>query len=113
MKKNMTSILTVAILVAFFLVMAVALVACQTSTLQPTQAQPEATMPPADTSTIDGATLLDERCSVCHSTSRVTGATNTSEGWDAIVTEMIGKGAELSVEEKAVLVEYLAQNYGK
>lgn len=113
MKKDLTKILTIVILAAFFLVMAVALAACQSDTPQPTQAQPEATTPPAETTLVDGAALLDERCSICHSTSRVTAETNTSDGWDAVVTEMIGKGAELTEDEKAVLVEYLTENYGE
>jgi len=135
MKKDLTNILTIAILAVFFVVMAIALAACQSDAPQPTQAQPEATavptqaqpeatappestqpeatIPPAGASTIDGAALLDERCSVCHSPDKAKNQTNTSEGWAAIVTEMVGKGAELTAEEQAVLVEYLAQNYGK
>ncbi|MBN2146842.1 MAG: hypothetical protein JW726_05615 [Anaerolineales bacterium] len=135
MKKNMTTNWMVAVLAAALLVAAIALTACQPSTVQPTQAQPEATTPPdqtqpeattppeqtqpeattppAETTAIDGATLLDERCSTCHGANKVRLETNTREGWDAIVTEMIGKGAKLTEEEKAALVDYLTQNYGK
>ena len=69
--------------------------------------QPPASTPPV----IDGAELLDSRCSVCHSTSKVTTRTATAAEWEAIVAEMIGRGAKLSVEEKEVLVQYLAENF--
>jgi len=60
---------------------------------------------------IDGAKLLDERCSVCHASARPKAAKKSMEDWDKTVTRMIGKGAKLSGPEKQALVEYLAKTY--
>lgn len=59
----------------------------------------------------DGATLLEQRCSVCHPSSRPKSKQKTPEQWEATVTRMIGKGAKLSIEEKQVLVDFLSQTY--
>lgn len=61
---------------------------------------------------LDGATLLDTRCSVCHSTERVKQAKKTNEQWDQTVTRMVGKGAQLTESEKTVLLGYLSKIYG-
>lgn len=59
-----------------------------------------------------GASLLDARCSGCHSADRVKRERKSREQWAETVTRMIGKGAPLAVEEKIVLIEYLAKTYG-
>ena len=63
------------------------------------------------TATEDGATLLEQRCSVCHSSERPKSKHKTAEQWDATVTRMVEKGAKLTAEEKQVLVDYLSKNY--
>lgn len=60
---------------------------------------------------IDGAKLLDERCSVCHKADRPKAAKKSAAEWDKTVTKMIGKGAKLSEPEKKALVEHLAKTY--
>lgn len=72
-----------------------------------------ATAPSNSDTTSDGATLLQERCTVCHTLSRVESAKNTSAEWGSIVDQMIGKGAKLSSDEKALVVDYLSVTYGK
>ncbi len=69
----------------------------------------QATEPVA--STLDGATLMDERCSVCHSTKRITSAAMTLDEWTTVVDRMINKGADLSADERQVLIDYLAATY--
>lgn len=59
----------------------------------------------------DGATLLEQRCSVCHPSARPKSKQKTPEQWDATVTRMMGKGAKLSPEEKQLLVDYLSKTY--
>ncbi len=59
----------------------------------------------------DGATLLQERCTVCHTLERVESAHKTAEEWERTVARMIGRGAKLTEAERAVLVEYLAAKY--
>ena len=63
--------------------------------------------------TQDGATLLNERCTVCHTLSRVESSKHTAADWKTIVDTMIGKGAQLSSEEDTVVVNYLATKYGQ
>ena len=58
-----------------------------------------------------GATLLEERCSVCHPSARPKSKAKTPDQWEATVTRMIGKGAKLSAEEKKVLIDYLGRTY--
>jgi hypothetical protein len=59
----------------------------------------------------DGQTLLQERCSVCHSTERITGAHKTADQWTSTVERMISHGAQLTTQEQQTLVDYLAANY--
>lgn len=61
----------------------------------------------------DGATLLDTRCSVCHSADRPKRARKSLSQWETTVTRMIGKGAQLSAAEKGMLVSHLAKTYGE
>lgn len=59
----------------------------------------------------DGATLLETRCSVCHSPERAKSKQKTPEQWDATVSRMMAKGARLTQEEKKVLLDYLSKTY--
>jgi hypothetical protein len=61
---------------------------------------------------IDGETLLQDRCTECHSVSRVTNASKSSDEWEDTVVRMIAHGANLNDEEQAALIDYLAQTYG-
>jgi cytochrome c5 len=63
------------------------------------------------TTTLDGQTLLQERCTVCHSLDRVTSAHKTADQWTTTVERMVGKGAQLDAQEKQTLIDYLAQTY--
>jgi cytochrome c5 len=58
----------------------------------------------------DGATLMNERCSVCHGALKVMQARKTAEQWNQTVNRMIGKGAHLTETEKTILLEYLGKN---
>ncbi len=58
-----------------------------------------------------GQVLMQTRCSVCHSVSRVTSAHKTASQWKASVDRMINNGAQLTAQEEQTLVDYLAQNY--
>ena len=71
-----------------------------------------ATSAPSSTgSTSDGQDLMQARCSVCHSVSRIKSAQKTAEQWKTTVGQMIGKGAKLNAQEEQTLVDYLAENY--
>jgi hypothetical protein len=68
---------------------------------------------PASTSALDGATLVQERCSVCHPLSRVEASNHTAAQWGTIVNTMIARGAQLNSAEKTAVVNYLSSNFGK
>ncbi len=71
------------------------------------------TAPSNNTTVLDGAALFQERCSVCHELTRATDKQLTAAEWKAIVDRMISKGAKLTADEGALVVDYLAENYGK
>jgi len=62
-------------------------------------------------SSSDGQTLMQERCSVCHSTDRITSAHKTATEWTTTVERMINHGAQLTSQEQQTLIDYLAANY--
>ena len=102
------------LLIVIGLVVLVVLTACGSGSTQPTQAPP-ASQPTAAVTVapaLDGATVLETRCSTCHSADRAKQAKKTQEQWDQTVTRMIANGAKLTDAEKAALVEYLAKTYG-
>jgi len=75
---------------------------------------------PAPTATIgstssgsgsDGQALMQARCSVCHSTDRITSSHKTAEQWKSTVDRMINNGAQLTSQEEQTLVDYLSQTY--
>jgi cytochrome c-type biogenesis protein CcmH/NrfF len=68
---------------------------------------------PASTSALDGATLVQERCSVCHPLGRVESASHTAAEWKTIVNTMISRGAQLTAQEETAVINYLSANYGK
>jgi hypothetical protein len=52
--------------------------------------------------------LINERCTVCHTTDRIYKAGFDREQWEKTVDRMISKGAELNEEERDSIIEYLA-----
>ena len=79
---------------------------------QSTQAPASATALPAEMPAQDGATLLETRCSTCHSAAKATQARQTRAQWDQTVIDMVNEGAQLTEAEKTVLLDYLAKTYG-
>jgi uncharacterized membrane protein len=51
--------------------------------------------------------LIDERCSVCHSANQVYRANYDEAGWSDVIDTMIKRGAVVSEEEKALMIEWL------
>jgi hypothetical protein len=54
---------------------------------------------------------MQNRCSVCHSTDRITSAHKTADEWKSTVTRMISHGAQLNATEEQTLLDYLAATY--
>jgi mono/diheme cytochrome c family protein len=98
------------VLLATCLAVVALMAACSPRSSQ--QVTPQTTAITGATSAPDGAALLEERCSVCHSADRARQAKKTSDEWEATVTRMVSKGAQLTEPEQAVLVAYLAETYG-
>jgi cytochrome c5 len=97
-------------------VITILLTACgSSSTPSQNSGQVPSTSPAQDSvqvnGSVSGQTLMDERCSVCHSTSRITSAQKTLDGWTTTVERMINKGAQLNADEKQILIDYLAANF--
>ena len=66
--------------------------------------------PTANTSgaSSDAATLVERRCSVCHSLDRVNDAKKDEAGWNSTVDRMRSNGAVVSEAEQKTIVAYLA-----
>jgi len=60
-----------------------------------------------------GETLLKEKCTKCHNLSRVEAQKLSSDEWSQVVASMVARGAQLTADEQPILVQYLAQTYGK
>lgn len=93
------------------IILVILLASCTSSAPPPTTAPATNGSGSTVSTTLDGKTLMNERCSVCHSVSRVTSKHMTADEWTATVDRMINNGAQLNAEEKQTLIDYLAANY--
>jgi mono/diheme cytochrome c family protein len=62
------------------------------------------------TTALDGNALIDERCTVCHTRDRIDAkmaAGADLDAWTTTVDRMIGKGAQLSDDERQAVLDYL------
>lgn len=60
---------------------------------------------------LDGISVLEDRCVECHNLSRVKTASKSREEWSRTIDRMITHGAELTSEETDVLLDYLEATY--
>lgn len=71
----------------------------------------ESSLPTSDnTAAVDDEgvkALIEERCSGCHNTNIIYDANYNESRWSSVIDQMIGKGAVLSDEEKAQIIEWL------
>jgi len=78
----------------------------------PKPAAPAAVAPAAPA--LDGKTLFDNKCGVCHGIDRAIVRAETKEKWASIVKDMQGKKADwISDAEATKIVDYLAAEHGK
>jgi hypothetical protein len=110
--SSVNSIRMIVILITSWFIMMVDPVAGDLGLSQLDQNQTPAAAIAAETPAPNGATLLETRCSVCHSADKPKQSKKTSQQWEQTVTRMISKGAKLTDDEKAMLVDYLAKTYG-
>ena len=66
-----------------------------------------------DNGSSDGKNLLQDRCTECHTLSRVENAEKTRDEWTRTIDRMVTIGAELNSEERVILLDYLEANYSK
>ena len=59
-----------------------------------------------------GKEVLQEACTVCHAVSMITGTRRSPVDWGNTVDDMIGRGAPLMEGERALVLQYLAKNFG-
>jgi mono/diheme cytochrome c family protein len=57
-----------------------------------------------------GKLLVQTHCVKCHTLKRVKGKIGHADAkkWEELVTEMVGKGAQLTPDEQAAVVKFLA-----
>jgi hypothetical protein len=98
--------------ISIFLIILIISACSSANVSQATEPLSSSTSPPASTSTIDGATLVSQRCTACHPITRIESAHHSAAQWQTIVDSMIRRGAQLTPEEETVVVNYLAATYG-
>jgi mono/diheme cytochrome c family protein len=69
------------------------------------------TTAPTSSTSLDGASLFQQRCSACHALP--TNARGTADQWKSVVEMMVARGAQLTPEEQTAVINYLATTYGK
>jgi len=60
-----------------------------------------------------GRELFEDVCMYCHSLEKVRGQQLSKQEWRDLIKGMIFEGAPVTDEEFALLVDYLAKNFGK
>jgi hypothetical protein len=50
-------------------------------------------------------------CTACHGTAEFTAEHHDAEGWGAVVSQMIGEGANATDDEQAQIIGYLTTNF--
>jgi hypothetical protein len=59
-----------------------------------------------------GKDLVEGRCVTCHDLTRVVASRRQKADWDAIVANMVSRGASATAEERQTIVGYLAAQFG-
>jgi mono/diheme cytochrome c family protein len=59
-----------------------------------------------------GQTIVDARCSLCHSVDRVIAAKRTRPQWTSILNRMVYLGAPLTPDQTKTVLDYLSANFG-
>ena len=97
--------------ILFILVVTVIGVACSGPAAAPTATPPPTQPTTTPAQVLDGKALMNERCTVCHSTERIQAAKKSKAEWETTVSRMKGKGAKLNDAETTALIDFLAATY--
>ncbi len=68
---------------------------------------------PGGTGDMSARKLINNKCSICHSTTRIFAEKRSRQEWDAIVDRMIRHGAKLDGAEEEAVKGYLLKEYAK
>ena len=60
-----------------------------------------------------GKELVEGRCVTCHDLTRVVASRRQKADWDAVIANMVGRGATATPEEQRTIVAYLAAQFGQ
>jgi mono/diheme cytochrome c family protein len=60
-----------------------------------------------------GKELVEAHCVTCHDLLRIVASRRQKSDWDAIVANMINRGATASPQERQTIVSYLATQFGE
>lgn len=63
---------------------------------------------PGEATGLDGAVILQEKCTKCHDLQRVEAQRLDDVGWEQVIDRMREKGADLTDDEATALAEYLS-----
>jgi hypothetical protein len=61
----------------------------------------------------DGKKLVVKLCTDCHGVEQIVAKKRTKEDWDAVISDMVQKGASGKDDEFDAVVAYLTKNFGK
>jgi|HubBroStandDraft_6_1064221.scaffolds.fasta_scaffold1049407_1 hypothetical protein len=61
----------------------------------------------------DGKKLVVKLCTDCHGVEQIVAKKRTKEEWDAVISDMVQKGASGKDDEFDAVVAYLTKNFGK
>lgn len=59
-----------------------------------------------DPQEVDVKALINERCSACHPARKAFDASLTAEAWSDTIDDMVKKGADVSDEEKTLMIDW-------
>jgi mono/diheme cytochrome c family protein len=60
-----------------------------------------------------GKDLVESRCVTCHDLTRIVASRRQKPDWDAIVANMVNRGATATADERQTIVTYLATQFGE
>jgi mono/diheme cytochrome c family protein len=60
-----------------------------------------------------GKDLVEARCVTCHDLTRVVSSRRQKADWDAVIANMVNRGATATPEERATIVAYLSTQFGQ
>jgi competence protein ComEA len=61
---------------------------------------------------VSGKALTDRMCKLCHPISEIVKIKRTRDGWQAMVENMVSRGAQGTEAEISLMIEYLTKHFG-